>query len=96
MHSLPRLAQQILVEWAEELSQHLGRSAEEIVQRGLSASDFPADESLHIKLMDGSFVQFEYAFYVANPEKFAVAVFTEHCGYHVFPSRGAEISRIKR
>ncbi len=96
MHPVPRLAKQLLTEWVEELSQHVGRSVEEILRKGLGADDFPTNESLHIKLMDGSFVQFQYAFYVVNAEKFAIAVFTEHCGYHVFPFHEAEISRIKR
>ena len=86
----------ILSEWSEELSQHLGRSAEQIQQKGLSASDIPLNESLHIQLMDGSFVQFEYAFHLVSPAKRAIAVFTEHCGYHVFPSAGATVSRIQR
>ncbi len=46
--------------------------------------------------MDGSFVQFEHAFHVVNAQKFAIAVFTEHCGYHVFPFHEAEVSRIQR
>lgn len=96
MHPVPRLAEQLLAEWTEELSQHLGRSIDEIRKDGLSASDFPTNESLHIKLMDGSFVQFEYAFHVVNPKKFAIAVFTEHCGYFVFPFHDAVVSRLTR
>ena len=96
MHPVPRLAKQILFEWEKELSEHLGRPVEELHSRGLGATDFPTNESLHIKLMDGSFVQFEYAFHVVNAEKFAIAVFTEHCGYFVFPFHEAVVSRIKR
>ena len=96
MHPVPRLARQLLDEWAEELSEHLGRSVENIRQKGLGATDFPTNESLHIQLMDGSFVQLQYAFHVVNAEKFALAVFTEHCGYHVFPFHDAVASRVKR
>lgn len=96
MHPVPRLAKQILSEWEKELSEHLGRPVDELYSRGLCATDFPTNESLHIKLMDGSFVQFEYAFHVVNAEKFAIAVFTEHCGYFVFPFHEAVVSRIKR
>ena len=86
----------ILSEWSEELSQHLGRSSEQIQQKRLGASDFPLNESLHIQLMDGSFVQFEYAFHLVSLAKRSIAVFTEHCGYHVFPLAGATVSRIQR
>ncbi|WP_423935777.1 hypothetical protein [Comamonas sp. 23] len=96
MHPVPRLAQQLVTEWAEDLAPVLGRSVEEIQQKGLGAADFPSNGSLHIKLMDGSFVQFEHAFHVVNAQKFAIAVFTEHCGYHVFPFHEAEVSRIQR
>ena len=96
MHPVPRLAQQLLSEWAEELALHLDRPAEEIQRKGLGARDFPNDGSLHVKLMDGSFVQFEYAFHLVSAEKFAIAVFTEHCGYHVFPFHEAVVSRIRR
>lgn len=94
MYPIPQLANQLLSEWAEELSQHLGRSAHQIRHEGLGAADFPASSSLHIKLMDGSFVQFESAFHVVNPKKYAIAVFTEHCGYHVFPIHDAVVTRI--
>ena len=86
----------ILSEWSEELSQHLGRSSEQIQQKGLGASDFPLNKSLHIQLMDGSFVQFEYAFHLVSQAKRSIAVFTEHYGYHVFPLAGATVSRIQR
>ena len=87
----------ILSEWSEELSQHLGRNTEQIQKKGLGASDFPLNESLHIQLMDGSFVQFEYAFHLVSHAKRSIAVFTERCGYHVFPSAGgATVSRIQR
>jgi hypothetical protein len=94
IHPVPRLAEQLLSDWAEELSQRLSRPVEQIRSQGLGASDFPTGESLHIKLIDGSFVQFEYAFHVVNPAKFAIAVFTEHCGYHLFPFHEAVVSRV--
>ena len=94
MLPVPRLAEQLISEWADELSNHLNRPAEEIRKSGLSAQDFPASGSLHIKLMDGSFVQFEHAFHVVNPKRYAIAVFTEHCGYHVFPLHEAVVTRI--
>ena len=96
MYPVPRLAKQILTEWEQELAHHLGRSVQEIRSKGLDASDFSSNECLHIQLADGSFVQFEYAFHVVNAEKFAIAVFTEHCGYFVFPIHSSVVSRIQR
>jgi hypothetical protein len=49
----------------------------------LSAEDF--NGSVKIKYSDGTFLLFEYAFYAVNEEAEEIAVFTEHCGYHVFP-----------
>ena len=93
MHPVPRLAKQLISEWADELSQHLGRPSEQIRNEGLGAADFSARGSLHVQLADGSFVQFECAFHVVNPHKHAIAVFTEHCGHHVFPFHDAVVTR---
>ncbi|MFC1834097.1 hypothetical protein ACFL2Q_05100 [Thermodesulfobacteriota bacterium] len=40
---------------------------------------------VHLKFPDGSYAFFEYAFCVEYEERQELAVFTEHCGYHVFP-----------
>lgn len=37
---------------------------------------------------DGSHLCFKYAFLVKNEETEEIGVFTEHCGYHVFSTRG--------
>jgi hypothetical protein len=93
-YPVPRHASQLIVDWAEELSRELGRPVEQILGEGLSAHDFSTRSELHIKLMDGSFVQFHCAFHVVNESKCAIAVFTEHCGHHVFPFHDAVITRI--
>ncbi|MCP4350641.1 MAG: hypothetical protein GY795_34670 [Desulfobacterales bacterium] len=49
----------------------------------LGTNDF--NGFVKIRFPDGSLVLFEYAFYAINEEKKELAVFTEHCGYHVFP-----------
>jgi hypothetical protein len=51
----------------------------------LSAGDFSAQQSVVIRFPDGSQVLFRYAFALRNEAAQEVAVFTEHCGYHVFP-----------
>ena len=59
----------------------------------LSASEFPSETTVSIRFEDGSHVEFRYAFVIEAPEFREVAVFTEHCGHHVFPwYDGLEVS----
>ena len=51
----------------------------------LSASEFPSETTVSIRFEDGSHVEFRYAFVIEALEFWEVAVFTEHCGYHLFP-----------
>jgi hypothetical protein len=78
---------------AEELSSKLGRPAEEIIEKGLLAYDFNADE-VEIVFDDGSSANFKCSFYVENPKKNVIAVFTEHCGYHLFRSSGVTVMAV--
>lgn len=77
----------ILENWQKALSMKLGRSAEDIVENNLQATDF-SDESVLIQYEDGSHLKFHRAFYLGEtPDDGAihrVAVFTEHYGYHEF------------
>ncbi|TGE09606.1 hypothetical protein [Hymenobacter fodinae] len=50
----------------------------------LSAPDFPADNVVRILFEDDSKIEFYYAFVIEAPEYKEVAVFTEHCGHHLF------------
>jgi hypothetical protein len=43
-----------------------------------------------IQFEDGSNMFFNYAFLVRDEQREEIAVFTEHCGYYVFPTRGLE------
>ena len=88
------MSKQILDEWAAEVAAAVGRSLEDIRAKGLSAYDFSPTHDLRINLIDGSFVQFKCAFAVSNKSKRAIAVFTEHCGYHVFPDHEAVVTQI--
>jgi hypothetical protein len=90
------LCGQILDAWAEELAAHLGRAVEQVRSRGLGASDFPSDHDLRITWGDGSFAQFRHAFAVRSAANGAIAVFSEHCGYHVFPGHQAILSAVQR
>lgn len=51
----------------------------------LSAHDFRGDQSIELTFDDGSFAKFRYAFAVLDEAGEQCMVFTEHCGYHVFP-----------
>jgi hypothetical protein len=37
-----------------------------------------------LRFGDGSFALFKYAFYLLDRAQDELAVFTEHCGYHIF------------
>ena len=57
----------------------------------LSAYDF-ADEDVQLRFEDGSGATFRYAFCAIDEGRNEIAVFTEHCGYHVFRLAGLEWS----
>ena len=77
----------MLENWQMALSKKLGRSAEDIVEGNLLATDF-SNDSVHVQFEDGTDLTFRRAFYVgetpADGAIHRVAVFTEHCGYHEF------------
>ncbi len=77
----------ILENWQKLLAEKLGRSAEDIVENSLLATDF-SDESVCIQFADGSNLKFQRAFYLGKTPNddliHRVAVFTEHCGFHEF------------
>lgn len=77
----------MLERWQIDLSNRLGRSAEDIIEGNLWATDFSSD-SVNIQFEDGSDLTFRRAFYLGDtPDDGSihrVAVFTEHCGYHEF------------
>jgi len=58
----------------------------------LNLSDFALNQSVKIDFEDESFAEFKYAFTLALPTLNEVGVFTEHCGYHIFNSRGLKIT----
>jgi hypothetical protein len=52
--------------------------------RSLGVSAF-RNQSVRLTFPDRSTAVFRYAFYFEDEEAQEIAVFTEHCGYHVFP-----------
>jgi len=85
----------IIEDWAEELAEVLGRPAAEILTKGLGAADFPNQE-IQISFDDDSQAHFKYAFFIESQAKKAVAVFTEHCGYFIFPIDGMNITTLTK
>ena len=85
----------ILNGWVTELAFQLNVSQNELLDRGISATAFSGG-SLEIVFPDGSRSSFEFAFYLDSFERDAIAVFTEHCGYHIYPRYGLEIKTIER
>ena len=81
-------------EWKPRLRAHL-RVTSGGNRDQLSAGDFRGDQSVHLHFDDGSFAVFRYAFAVLDEAGEQCMVFTEHCGYHVFPvgSVGVEVLR---
>ena len=92
MYPIPALAQQLEREWASELATYFERSIDDVFAQVRPWLEFPS-ESLRIELMDGSFVQFKYAIFIVSEPKKAIAVFTEHCGNHIYPYHEAKVYR---
>ncbi len=71
--------------WKKKVRDYLIAKGETKYEK-LGASDFSANSTVHIKFEDDSKVEFKYAFVIEAPEFNEIAVFTEHCGYHIFYS----------
>lgn len=79
-----RPMKEVLVDWAQELSERLERPRDRIVAEGLSAYDFSPCDAVEIRQPSGMTVRFGYAFAVIRPTMKQAAVFTEHDGYVEF------------
>jgi hypothetical protein len=78
--------------WADKLKSYICEKLGEDRQE-LTATDFRFN--LKINFEDGSFAFFQYAFYILDQDNNEVAVFTEHCGYHIFPLYGAKLELLE-
>ena len=81
-------------DWKPRLRAYLRERTGEERDR-LSAGDFSTRQSVIIRFPDGSQVLFRYAFAITDEARREVAVFTEHCGYHVFPLGEAELEVVQ-
>jgi len=68
--------------WKNKIEEYLKEQGSKYKE--LSAYDFSHNLNLKITLDDGSNAFFKYSFYWIDNEAKEVAVFTEHCGYHIF------------
>jgi hypothetical protein len=48
-------------------------------------------ETIYLKFPDDSEAKFHWAFYLKDEAAGELAVFTEHCGYHIFPLMETQI-----
>ena len=73
--------------WIKELERYTDvKYGSDYKHRGkLGAGDFASGSMVHIELADGSQAFFKNTFFIEVPELNEVTVFTEHCGYHIFP-----------
>lgn len=71
----------VIKPFVKELTQKLGRSKKELLTTGLLATDFTGNVRLVYE--DGSHHHYQNAFLVKS--KTHVGVFTEHCGYFMYP-----------
>lgn len=81
--------------WAEELAEKFSCTIEDMQENGLSARHFSA-QTLELRFVDGSLARFEYAFFVVSKDEEYIAVFTEHCGYFSWSSRGITITKVSQ
>jgi hypothetical protein len=90
MYPIPSLAKQLELDWAAELATRFGCTEAEFRANPAKLLDFPA-QRLRVELMDGSFVEFRHAFALVSEPRKTIAVFTEHCGHHLFPYHEARV-----
>ncbi len=70
--------------WKQKLQEYLIAKGSTRPEK-LGASEFPSETTVKIRFEDYSQVEFRNSFIIEAPEFREVAVFTEHCGYHLFP-----------
>ena len=89
-YPVPLMSDQIVQDWAVELAARHHCTVETFLEKPDHLISFPM-QSLRIELMDRSVVEFRYAFALVSEARRAIAVFTEHCGHHVFPYHDAKV-----
>jgi hypothetical protein len=80
--------------WKTKVVEWIRAFADDSRER-FGAGDFPCSHSISMTFDDGSTASFFYAILIEAPESNEVGVFTEHCGYHIFPLAGTHVARIE-
>ena len=68
--------------WKDKIEIYLQKQGSKYKE--LSSYDFSLNQNIKIIFDDGSNAFFKDSFYWTDSELKEVAVFTEHCGYHIF------------
>ncbi len=79
-----RPMQDVLSDWAEEVAAKIGRPKDQILAKGLGATDFSPLRSIEIRYPNGMIIQIPFAFVVLRRNEGLAAVFSEHSGYMEF------------
>jgi hypothetical protein len=87
---VPRQAAALAEEWAEPLAARAGVAKQEFLVTPERYMNYPLS-SVRVELMDGSHLEFRYAFALVNEAMRAIAVFSEHCGSFVLPYHDARV-----
>ena len=68
--------------WRERATAH-AKASPRTAPAGLGAADFPS-ASVQLVFDDGSRATFRHSFFLEDVVRGELAVFTEHCGHHIF------------
>lgn len=79
--------------WKDRVKKHLAEKGSKYDWLGVS--DFKISQQLMLRFDDGSFAFFRYAFYLIDKNNNEIAVFTEHCGYHIFTLSGVNVELLE-
>ena len=85
-----RQATETIKEWSESLANRAKVTVEEFLVSPEQYMNYPIS-SVRVELMDGSQLDFRYAFALVSEELRAIAVFSEHCGHLVLPYHEAKV-----
>lgn len=77
--------------WKTKVVQWIRDFADD-TRESFGAGDFPCSHSVSMIFDDGSTASFHYAILIEAPELNEIGIFTEHCGYHIFPLGGTHIT----
>ena len=89
-YPVPEIARALTLDWAEMLAQHFCADLK-IFRSAPERYMLFSDQTVSIELMDGSTANFRWAFPLVDEKRKTIAIFTEHCGHHIFPIHEARV-----